>query len=76
MFMVKIEHNRGKTYEVQLPEIMQKKIELPPFDIEKRVREAYLKEQQVLHPGVPERVGLGERLVRKIIGERRKEVRI
>lgn len=63
--MVEIEFKKGPVYEVRgLPN--------DPDLIRNQVVEAYLAQQRILHPDKPEQLGVGQRLLKVVFGEKRR----
>ncbi len=66
--MVEIEFNKGPRHEVR-------GLRAEPTDpdiIRERVVEAYLAQQRILHPDKPEQLGVGQRLLKVVFGEKRR----
>lgn len=69
--MVNIEFNQGQRHEVR--DLRAEPID--PDIIRERVVDAYRNQQGILHPNKPKQLGIGQRILRAVLGEKRKEVR-
>lgn len=68
---MQVEFNKGETYVVDGLSKVRGESSSPDI-IRERVVAAYLAQQRILHPDKPEQLGVGQRFLRVVFGERRR----
>lgn len=68
---MQVEFNKGEPYVVQGLSTVNNETSNPDT-IRERVVAAYLAQQRILHPDRPEQLGVGQRFLRVIFGEKRR----